>query len=191
VLGACWCDFLPYRIYVPDTNSVTCTQDVAFFDETSTIKVHYEEPILDFSNLPSSRPTVLQQPPTPVPENNAGLADSLLDTTLDDVDRTINAGQEDSDSERTQQPALEEDPSGPPKSTLGVELIWDFKGGTTALRHGCRSTDQEPQQSHVFYSGQASTSPIALYTKYKHYQVYVKPSYDWRGVLESVTLRSD
>jgi len=46
-----------YRIYVPDMNSVTCTQDVAFIDETSTIKVH-EEPILDFSNLPSSQPTV-------------------------------------------------------------------------------------------------------------------------------------
>jgi len=46
-----------YWIYVPDTNLVTCTQDIAFVDETSTIKVH-EEPILDFSNLPSSQPTV-------------------------------------------------------------------------------------------------------------------------------------
>jgi len=42
-----------YRIYVPDTYSVTCTQDVAFIDETSTIKVH-EEPILDFSDVPLS-----------------------------------------------------------------------------------------------------------------------------------------
>jgi len=81
-----------------DTNLVTCTQDFAFVDETSTIKVH-EEPILDFSDLPSSRPTVLQQPPTPVPLDDAGLADSLLDTTLDGVDRTINGGQADSDSE--------------------------------------------------------------------------------------------
>jgi len=59
-----------YRIYVLDTNSVSCTQDFAFFDETSTIQVH-EEPILDFSNLPSSRPTVQQEPPTPVPQDDA------------------------------------------------------------------------------------------------------------------------
>jgi len=67
-----------YRIYVPDTNLVTCTRDVAFVDETSTIKVH-EGPILDFSNLPSSQPTVLQQPPTPVPPDDVGLRSSEAD----------------------------------------------------------------------------------------------------------------
>jgi len=159
-----------YRICVPDTNSVTCTWDIAFVDETSTIKVH-EEPILDFSNLPSSQPTVLQQPPTPVPPDNAGLADSLLDTTLDGVDRKFliesNFNQSDADpcvytrlnkTVKTLMTVYVDDLTligtphdiseikkllasrfpirdlGPAKSILGVEVIWDFKGGTTTLR---------------------------------------------------------
>jgi len=54
---------------------------------------------------------------------NAGLADSSLDTTLDGVDRTINAGQADSDSEE--------------------DSATSTGGGSFSLGEQCNDSDEE------------------------------------------------